>query len=1076
MQQGMLFHAVNGGTRGVDVEQVVCELRHPVSPPEFEQACRLIAARHETLRTTFVWPQGQPPRQVVRPAAEVTLPLRVLDFSGTEDIGAIVEQYLEADRRAGFPVLTAPLARIALFLAADDAACFVFTYHHLVLDARGMYTLFKELMEIHDALVRGENLSLPPVRPYQDYIAWLQTLDTRRAEAFWREQFQGLHAPTALPVPPPAGASAADEMPGEMALRFSDAETNRLREAAARHGVTLNTILQGAWAVVLSRYTGEDDVVFGAVRACRHVPVEGAAGMIGMLINTVPLRVRLASAASVGHWLRGLREQWIALRDFEHSPLLEVQRCTELAPGRPLFDTIFNFQEPSWIAALRRLGGIWAQRRFEIRSQPGYPLALDLYGDDGLLVRAFYDRRRFDGPSVGRLLGHFRTAAASLADAHTDRVGEVAMVDAAERRQLLSGFNGTHADYPRDLCVHRAFEEMAAVHPDRVAVVDAKTTLTYGDLNARANCLAARLQGLGIGPDRLVAVCMTRSTEMLVAWLGALKAGGAFVPLDPGYPPERLSFQLQDCRSPVLLTQTHLAGVLPPIPAGVTCLEIGPGAQDIGVDAGANVTSDVAAENLAYVIYTSGSTGQPKGVQIEHRALMNLVTWHQRTYGISPADRATQLASPAFDASVWETWPYLTAGASLHIPDDDTRISPAALWCWMAARKITVAFLPTPLAEAALNETWPEGMTLRALLTGGDQLRRPAPPTFPCALVNHYGPTENTVVATAAIVSASVAGAPPIGAPIANTTACVLDREMRPVPVGVPGELYLGGESLARGYLNRPELTAEKFVANPFAAASAGQSQISNLKFEMRGSAGAAPARLYRTGDLVRWRPDGQLDFLGRIDHQVKIRGCRVELGEIEAALQRHPAVREAVVVTRPDEQGNAQLVGYVVATAAAPAEDELIEFLRAALPSYMVPVAVLALAAWPLTANGKVDRRALPPPPVRSAHPSTQVAPRTEQEQAIARIWADVLGRDPIGVHDNFFEMGGHSLLAAQAITRLNAALGATISVRTLFDHPTVAEFASALERNAAFVAPRPALRAKRRAVSPELELVQPR
>jgi amino acid adenylation domain-containing protein len=472
------------------------------------------------------------------------------------------------------------------------------------------------------------------------------------------------------------------------------------------------------------------------------------------------------------------------------------------------------------------------------------------------------------------------------------------------------------------------------------------------------------------------------------------------------------------------------------------------------------------SDGLAYVIYTSGSTGQPKGVQIEHRALMNLVTWHQRAYAITPNDRASHLASPAFDASVWEIWPYLTAGASVHLPDDDTRIAPALLWRWLAEQKITVAFLPTPLAEAALAEAWPEDLALRALLTGGDRLNRPAPAGFPCELVNHYGPTENTVVSTAGVVRRGAAGAPPIGRPISNTTAFVLDREQKLVPLGVPGELYVGGESLARGYHNRPELTAEKFVPNPFVSARSLNSQPSTLN-------GEPQARMYRTGDLVRWRADGQLEFLGRIDNQVKIRGCRIELGEVEAAMQRHPHVREAVAVARADAQGTLQLIGYAVAGAVPVTEEDILGHLRQTVPGYMVPSAVVVLAEWPLTANGKIDRRALPAPPLRGS----SVAPASAREQAIAGIWAEVLGRAPIGLHDNFFELGGHSLLAAQAMTRLNAALGASISVRLLFDHPTVAAFAHAVEQHAASAAPRvPALRAKRRSASSEMELVQPR
>ncbi len=1058
MQQGMLFHAVGSAVPGVDIEQVVCELRHAVSVPEFEQAWQLAVQRHESLRTAFLWQSGQEPRQVVRPAAEVLLPIRVLNLATIADVERVIEAYLASDRRAGFAQLEAPLARLAVF-RSDEAArtWFVFTYHHLILDARGMGALFQEVLDLHDALAGGKTVTLTPVRPYRDYVAWLQTLDRRRAETFWREQLHGLSSPTALPLPAPADAvGAGDSTPGELAWRFSAAETASFRAAAQRLGVTFNTLLQGAWALVLSRYVGEDDVVFGAVRACRHVPVEGAGTMVGMMINTVPLRVKLSAAASVEHWLRQLREQWVAMRDFEHTPLMQVQQWAEIAPGRALFDTLFNFQEPSWIAALAAQGGRWAERTFSIRSQPGYPLALDIYGDEALLIRAFHDRRRFAGETVARLLRHYVNAITALADPRTDRLGRIELSDAAERATLLQAFNRTALEYDRGVCVHTAFARQVAAGADRLAVSDPKSRLTYGELDARAGRLAERLRAAGVGRDALVAVCMKRSTEMIVAWLAAVKAGGAFTPIDPDYPPERIAYQLRDSNACVLLTQPHLRGILPALPPGFATIEVGEGAAEFATGGDVPAFAAPGSDALAYVIYTSGSTGQPKGVQIEHRALMNLVAWHQRTYGITAADRATQVASPAFDASVWEIWPYLTAGASVHIPDEDTRIAPARLWQWMAGSGITISFLPTPLAEAALNEPWPEGMALRALLTGGDQLKRPAPAGFPCALVNHYGPTESTVVATATAVRPADGTMPPIGAPIGNTTAYVLDRQQRLAPLGVPGELYLGGESLARGYHARPDLTAERFVA---------------VDLRQPGNPGAQ--RLYRTGDLVRWRTDGRLDFLGRLDNQVKIRGCRIELGEVEAALQRHSRVREALVLARPDERGVMQLIGYVVASGAAPTADEVLAFVRETLPSYMVPAALVVLPGWPLTANGKVDRRALPPPP--AAKEAAYAAPETPREQMVARVWAEVLGRPTIGRDDNFFDLGGHSLLAAQAMTRLNAALGAAISVRVLFDHPTLAAFAVALDQPSAALPKVPALRAKRRA-SPDLELVQPR
>jgi amino acid adenylation domain-containing protein len=551
---------------------------------------------------------------------------------------------------------------------------------------------------------------------------------------------------------------------------------------------------------------------------------------------------------------------------------------------------------------------------------------------------------------------------------------------------------------------------------------------------------------------------------MIVAWLAALKAGGAFLPIDPKYPEERIAFMLEDSGAAVVID------------------EHGPRPRRAGerrVRAEAPALTHAPTARLAYVIYTSGSTGQPKGVAVEHRALLNLIAWHQHAFQVTAGDRATQLASPAFDASVWEVWPYLTCGASVHLPDEETRLSPAQLWRWFAAQQITISFLPTPLAEAAMNEPRPEGLALRTLLTGGDKLKRRPAADFPCALVNNYGPTENAVVSTSGVVPRAGLDeqenlAPTIGRPVANTQCYILDRHQRPVPVGVAGELYVGGASLARGYLNRPELTADKFVSDPFVHLH--HPEVRNAEPEIRdpkpGTPGAATPRLYRTGDVVRWTPQGEIEFLGRLDGQVKIRGCRIELGEIEAALHGHESVRESLVLARPDERGQLQLVAYAVVQpdAAAPAESQVLEFLRAKLPGYMVPAALVFLEAWPLTPNGKVDRAALPAPGARTAEPAAFAAPVSPVEHVIARVWSEVLGRSPVGRNDNFFELGGHSLLAAQVVSRLNAALQSALTVRAVFDQPTVAGLAREIEtrRGAAAPAVRSiAARAKRRSAA---------
>ena len=596
------------------------------------------------------------------------------------------------------------------------------------------------------------------------------------------------------------------------------------------------------------------------------------------------------------------------------------------------------------------------------------------------------------------------------------------MSTTARHNQQIIEWNQTATAYPRTRTVHGLFEEQAAKTPDAIAVDYDGITLDYAQLNRLANQLAHSLRKKGVGPEVIVGLFMERSLEMVVGLLGILKAGGAYVPIDPDYPPQRLAFILEDTSAPVLLTQSNLLEKVSGYSGRSLCLDTE--VQELKQQGAENPEVPNQAKDLAYVIYTSGSTGEPKGVEIAHGGLTNLVSWHCRAYQVTPADRATHLAGLGFDATVWELWPYLCAGASIYLVPDEQRLSPASLWPWMASRGITLSFMPTPLAESALREPLPSDLSLRVLLTGGDRLHSGIiNKELPFSVVNHYGPTENTVVATCAEVDLLAKEDPPIGRPIDNVTTYILDQYQRPVPVGVPGELYIGGDGLALGYLNRPELTKEKFVPNPFA-------ETSN-------------ERLYRTGDIARYREDGAIDFIGRIDHQVKLRGYRIEPGEIEAVLNRQSGIESSVVIVREDEPGDKQLVAYIVAeNNDVPSVAQLRTFARESLPEYMVPAAFVLMDALPLTPNGKIDRNALPEPDAgRSQLSSDYQAPRTPFESALATIWQQVLKVEHIGINDNFFELGGDSITGAVLTNALQDELGVKLYVVALFDAPTIAE-----------------------------------
>lgn len=1021
LQQGMLFHGLRDQSAGAYLVQMVCSLAENLDLPAFCRAWERVVSRHPVLRTNFRWEGLDEPLQEVRRCAE--LPLEVQDWRNLPAPAPRLEAHLREDRRRGFEFGTAPLMRLALFRTGDSRYWFVWTFHHILLDGRSVLAVLEEVSGFYAAFCQGRDLQLPLPPPYRDHVAWLQRQDLRRAEAHWRELLQGFTSPTPLPLAPPPAPQEGREV---QELRLSVPATAALQAICREQALTLNTVLQGAWALLLSRYSGEEDVVFGAVRACRHSTAPGAESMVGLLLNTLPVRLRVPPQAELLPWLKELRAQHLAIREFENTPLVKVQEWSGAPAGTPLFESILMFENYEWEALLQNPEGDLQYRQVRFLENPCCPITVAGHAAPQLLLRINYHQSRFDPAAVARFLRHLQRLLEGIASDPHRRLADLPLLAQEERHQLLVEWNRTEAEYPRDRCVHELFEKWAARAPEALAVAGSGRRLTYGELDARAGRLAGRLRALGVGPQVLVGLCVEPSPEAMVGMLGVLKAGGAYVPLDPEDPRERLSFALRDTRMPVLLTRKELLPRLPASAARTLCLDEG----DEGLEAAAPECPNrgVRPDDLAYVIYTSGSTGEPKGVEIRHASLVNLVTWHQRAYGVTPADRASQVARLAFDASVWEIWPYLTAGASVHIPERETRTSAEGMIAWLAAERITLCFLPTPLMEAALQEEWPEGLALRALFTGGDRLGRIPPKTFPFCLFNHYGPTESTVVTTCAPVCAEDRE-PPIGRPIANTRVYVLDPHLQPVPVGVPGELYIGGDGLARGYLNRPELTAERFVPDP----------------------AAGEARLYRTGDRVRFRPDGQLEFLGRMDQQLKIRGFRVEPGEIEAALVRHPAVREAVVVAREDIPGQRRLVAYwVQAGDHSPGPDELRAFLQESLSSYMVPQAFVRLERFPLTANGKIDRRNLPAPEAPGPGRASP-APRSPAEEAIAAIWAEVLELEQVGIHDNFFELGGHSLLATRAVSRVRAEFGMELPVQALFEAPTVAELALALTRRQA-------------------------
>jgi amino acid adenylation domain-containing protein len=1057
MQQGLLFHTLYAPASGVYCEQWSCTLHGPLQVVALQHAWQRMAERHPVLRTSFHWENRAEPFQVVHRRVEV--PWRQYDWRNlvVGEQGQRLEAFLGADREQGFALSKSPLMRLTLIQMAKDVYQLVWTHHHLLLDGWSLHLLLKEVFQFYDAFCAGRELHLEVCRPYGDYIAWLQQQDLSQAEAFWRQTLQGFTTPTSLYVGS-VGSDVADEEAGygEQEKRLSEALTEALLTLARRHHLSANTLVLGAWAMLMSRYSGEEDVVFGAVVSGRPATLAGAESMVGLFMNTLPVRVGVSPEASLLPWLQALQAQQVEARHYEYSPLVQVQRWSNVPPRLALFDTLFVFENYPGRAAVQEWVRSLKIRQVHIVPRTNYPLTMLVIPGPELVLRLSYQCARFASATMTRMLGHLQTLLEGMIADPGQRLGDLPLLTQTERQQLLVAWNDTHAAYPQDVCVHQVFEAQVKRTPDTVAVVFEDQVLTYGELNTRANRLAHYLRALGVGPEVLVGLCVERSLELMVGLLGILKAGGAYVPLDPTYPPARLAFMLADAQVPVLVTQQQYVARLPAHGVQMVCLD--GDSEPLASQPGDNPISGVIPANLAYVIYTSGSTGQPKGVMVEHRALSNTLQWMQATFPLSEADRVLQKTPSGFDVSVWEFLAPLMVGAQLIFARPGGHQDSAYLVELLATHRITMLQVVPSLLQLLLEEeAFSTCGHLRHVLCAGEPLPYALQERFFAHLTadlhNLYGPTEATVYASHwRCARGGSPGHTPIGQPIGNTHFYILDTQLRPVPVGIPGELYIGGVGVARGYLNRPELTAERFLAHPFS--------------EVRGE------RVYKTGDLARYHPGANIEFLGRRDTQVKLRGYRIELGEIEATLEYHPAIRRAVVVAREDTPGDKRLVAYCVPhDESRPEIPELHGFLQLKLPDYMVPAAFVILDALPLTPNGKVDRQALPAPDrARPAMFEAFVPPRTPMEELLAGIWASVLGLPSVGVHDNFFVLGGHSLLAVQVISRLRKVMPVDVPLRALFDAPTVASLSRHVEgtRQAAPTTGSPPLKA----VPPEGEV----
>ncbi len=1045
MQQGLLFHARSDPSTGAYVERISWTLGGELDPDAFRAAWEHAVKAHPILRTSFHFGDMDEPVQVVR--QRVNLPWQQEDWRGLpiDEQERRFEHLLAEERARGFKLDGAPLMRFTLLRVGPGLHRFLWSYHHLLLDGWSLSLLLREVLEAYEALRHSRPPAPTESRPYRDYIGWLQRQDSAGAETFWRERLRGFAAPTVLGVGRSTPAAGAPAERYRKLHRVMSAETTATLQSLVRqHQLTLNPLVRGVWALLLSRYSGNEEVLFGSVVSGRPTTLDGAAAMIGLFINTLPVRVEVPGDESLLGWLNKLQAQQVQMQQYEYSPLRQVQRWSEVRNGQPLFASVVVVRNLPIDEGLRRLGADTEVKDLVHHEMAtGHPLTFGVIPEQGLKLQLTYDGEKYEEATIQRMLGHVEHLLEEIATNPHRRLSELELVTAAERERLLDDSASARPHFCLDIPAHHLFSRQAARTPDVAALSCSGSTLTYRELDERSNRLARLLLArLGGGSPQvrepIVAVCLGRSMESVAAALAIWKAGAAYLPVDEGQPAERLGRLLADAAPALVLTTSEmrrrldldalLGGGEGVVASRVLCLD-----EECDEQAAQAVTDpgvEVGAGALAYVIYTSGSTGEPKGVMVEHGQLVNTLLAAQELYRFTAEDVVACLAPFSFDISLFELLSPLLAGGRVVLEsargmlEEETAATVLAEVTFLHSAPGLMRRMASLIAARSASH-----QQIRAVMVGGDavppDLLRELRGGLPEArLYVGYGPTEAAIMCAAYEVE-DVGGVEHrmLGYPMANTRLRLYDRHRQLAPEGVTGELYIGGASVSRGYLNSEELTRGKYV-------------------EIDGE------RFYRSGDLGRRLADGSIAFKGRADGQVKVRGYRVELGEVEAALVSHRGVREAAVVVREDGRG-AGLVGYVVREEGAGLDlGEVRRHVAGRVPEYMVPSAIVEIERMPLTPLAKIDRKALPEPgSSRTELEQRRVEPRTEIEELLTGIWAEMLRVERIGVHDNFFEAGGDSLLATQLVSRVRETLRVEAPLRELFEHPTVADFAARVE-----------------------------
>jgi amino acid adenylation domain-containing protein/non-ribosomal peptide synthase protein (TIGR01720 family) len=1025
LQEGMLFHAIYEPEEGIYFEQVIGKIIGKLDADNFAHAWQVVVDRHSILRTCFVWEEQEEPLQIVN--KQTTFSVTCMDWRNLsqELQSERVQEYLIADKQEGFSLSQNPLMRVTLIRLNDDTWQWLWSHHHIILDGWSLPVIFKEVLTIYQWInqnsqrVTGERATntLPPAVPYRHYIQWLRSRDQQKAQQFWRKYLAGISTVTRLAW----NTHDLETNPGlpayqEIELKLTESEFALVQKMAQSWRVTINTITQGAWAICLQKHGAGEDVVFGVTVSGRPPELPEMENMVGLFINTLPMRVKIDPTLSVANWLQNIQQHHLEMRDYEYSKLADIQKDCNLA-GSALFESLLVFENYPVDQSLRGKLGDFQVEDIQFYERTNYPLTIGVIPNQGILLKLNYQTSFLSRGAAEKLISRFRNIIVNMAVEADETLDRIQALSVCEQKELITSSRGNIIKWQGFKSAHQLFENSADLYPDVTALVCGDQNISYGELEKRANNLAFKLLAKGIGYESLVGLYFEPSIDYIVALLAVLKVGAAFLPLDRNYPDNRLEFIFLDSQIPLVLTNNSV--VPSRLPEKVEVLDI---SQIDWRENHPRLNLKVSPENIAYVIYTSGSTGKPKGVLVPHTGIENLVRAQIDGFNVNTESRVYQFASLNFDAAISEIFMALGSGAILYMQPQAERSPSSELWEKLTSWKITHLTLPPSLAAAISTTALPQLKTL--IMAGeavsGDLLRLWGGEQRKC--FNAYGPTEATVCASF-MNCTNLLGDASIGRAIPNVEIYLLDSFLEPVAPGVVGEIYIGGVGLARGYLQRPGMTASVFIPHPFS--------------EKPGQ------RLYKTGDRGAYDLHGNICFMGRYDDQVKVNGYRIELSEIESALTKHKAVDSAVVILRQDLIGRNRILGYALVKPVEgkdePTGQELKDYLTKTLPAYMVPGAVILMREWPLTPNGKIDRRLLPTPEFSNA----EVVTKTYTEQIFAQIWMELLGIETVNPQDNFFELGGDSIISLQVVARARTA-GWEITPKDIFEAQTLSRVAT--------------------------------